>query len=431
MSSITRSAVRNLALALATGLALVALSAALAKGPKQVNINRAEASFGLGQFGEADEMAGIVLDGEPQSFRALGLRGHVAVLENRLDEAEQFLQQALAVRPTHRETLALLAEAYYRRDRFAEAAPLLESIGEEAKAAKLMAFEERKPYRARGDRAVLPFLQTDPLPVVELSINGSEPAAFILDTGGGELILDREWAAELGVESVGTSRGTFGGDQRALVDHGAVGAVALGDLVLRNVPVQMLDTSPFSRVAPEHEIRGILGTVLLYHFRPTIDYPGGRLVLEPRVPESGEASEDPEGTVRVPFWLAGDHLIVARGRVNDADPLLFLVDTGLAGAAFTCPKSTLTEAGVELVPQAAGSGVGGGGEVTVVPFLLERLSLGEIERTQMPGLFGPFPESFEHGKGFRIGGLVSHAFFRPFAVTIDFDAMEIVVSGAG
>lgn len=428
MTPLTRSAGRSVRRTLAPALVLIALSGALAKEPSPfVNINRAEAAFGLGDFRKADELAGLVLDSDPQNFRALHLRGRVAVLENRLGQAEQLLQQALAVRTTHRETRALLAETYYRQDRFAEAAPLLASIGEEAKAAKLAAFGERPPYRMRGERAVLSFLQTDPLPVVELSINGSEPAAFLLDTGGGELILDREWAAELGIESVGASRGTFGGDRRTAVDHGAVGAVALGDVALRNVPIQMLDTSPFSRVAPGHEIRGVLGTVVLYRFRATIDYPGGRLVLEPRLGDVGEKPEDPEGTVRIPFWMAGDHLIVAPGRVNDADPLLLLVDTGLAGAAFTGPKSTLDEAGVELVPQSAGTGIGGGGEVTVVPFLLERLRLGELERSQMPGLFGPFPESLEHGKGFRIGGLVSHAFLRPFAVTFDFEAMELVV----
>lgn len=421
----------------AWGAALAALLVLLAapggraadKRPKHANINRAAASFALGEFEEADAIAAAVLEDEPENFRALALRGRIAVLGNRLADAEDLLERALAVTPTHRETQALLAEALYRQDRFADAAPILEAIAEEAKAAKLAAFADRRPYLTQPKRTVVPFLQTDPLPVVELSINGSEPADFLLDTGSGELILDREWATELGIEVAGTSRGTFGGDLEGDVDHGHVRTVGLGDLTVRNVPVQMLDTSPFSAIAPQREIRGVLGTIFLYHFLATIDYPGARLVLEPRGTGPAEA-EPAEGTVRIPFWLAGDHLIVARGRVNDADPLLFLVDTGLAGAAFTCPKSTLKEAGVELIPQASAKGVGGAGSVSVVPFLLERLRLGSLERAQMPGLFGPFPDSLGQGKGFRIGGLVSHAFFRPYALTFDFDAMEILVSGA-
>lgn len=408
---------------------LAALTTAAArKPPKGVNINRAEATFALGEFSEADAMAAALLEAEPESFRALHLRGQVAVLENRLDEARGFLERALALRPTHRATRELLAESLYRQDRFAEAAPLFDSLAEEVKAKKLAAFAGREPYRIVGDRAVLPFLETDPLPVVELTIDG-EPGAFIVDTGGGELLLDREWARELGIESVGVTRGTFEGDRRADVDHGFVAIVGLGDSMLHDVPITMLDTSPLSRVAPGHDIRGVLGTIFLYHFRSTLDYPAGRLVLEPRVAAPHPATAPAGEETRIRFWMAGDHLLLARGRVNDSDPALLLVDTGLAGAAFTCPEATLKKAGIELSSPPVAGGVGGGGEVAVVPFLLERLSLGELVRYQMPGLFGPFPESLEHAEGFRIGGLVSHAFFRPYAVTFDFESMEIVVRG--
>ena len=195
---------------------------------------------------------------------------------------------------------------------------------------------------------------------------------------------------------------------------------------MRDVPVQLLDTTPFAAVAAEWEIRGVLGTVLLYHFVATIDYPGSKLVLEPRGTETTSESHPP--LARIPFLLAGDHHLLATGSANDADSSFFLVDTGLAGLGFTCPRSTLDRADVSLIPMGASQGAGGAGEVQVVPFVLESLSLGSLRREQIPGAFGPFPSTLEHSKGFRIGGLISHGFFRPYALTLDFDAMELIIS---
>jgi hypothetical protein len=42
------------------------------------------------------------------------------------------------------------------------------------------------------------------------------------------------------------------------------------------------------------------------------------------------------------------------------------------------------------------------------------------------GLFaGPFP--LENTFGFRIGGLISHGFFRPYAVAFDFNGMRLLL----
>jgi len=410
-------------------MAVVALLPATSSGQaaKGTNINLAEARFRLGRFTEAEEIATAVLDRDPTHFRAALLRGRVALLGNRLTEATQWAEQAREIRPTHNQPREMLAEISYRQDNFAAAAKRFEAAGREVRAAQLASFEDRRPYSSSGTagRVELPFVQTDPLPVVRIRVNGSEPAAFILDTGGAEVIVDTEWAASIGIESVGSDTGTFAGGRKAAYGRGRADSLTLGDLELRDVPVQILDTAPFSAVAPGEEIRGVLGTVLFYHFRTTIDYPGGRLVLEPRAATPADSRD--AALARVPFLLAGDHYLLANGSVNDDESSLFLVDTGLAGLGFTCPQSTLDKAGVELMQTAAGKGVGGGGPVQIVPFILESLSLGDLRREQIPGVFGPFPPTLEHNKGFRIGGLISHGFFRPYAITFDFDSMELVI----
>ncbi len=42
--------------------------------------------------------------------------------------------------------------------------------------------------------------------------------------------------------------------------------------------------------------------------------------------------------------------------------------------------------------------------------------------------FGGFPAESEYARGFRIGGIISHAFFRPYALTFDFDHMRLLLT---
>lgn len=105
--------------------------------------------------------------------------------------------------------------------------------------------------------------------------------------------------------------------------------------------------------------------------------------------------------------------------------MMFFGDTGLAGAGFTCPTSTVKAAGLELRREQAGKGQGGGGEVAVVPFVVDELSLGEVRRQHIDGMAGPFPPKLEWDLGFHLGGLISHQFFRSGALTLDFAAMRL------
>jgi len=67
------------------------------------------------------------------------------------------------------------------------------------------------------------------------------------------------------------------------------------------------------------EISGFIGTLLLYHILPTIDYPAGQLVRRrksgPALAEF-EATAEREGQTGVPFWLAADHLMVTWARAG-------------------------------------------------------------------------------------------------------------------
>ena len=175
---------------------------------------------------------------------------------------------------------------------------------------------------------------------------------------------------------------------------------------------------------------GIIGTVLLYHFLVTMDYPRGELVLRRNTKDSRErflAGAKTDSSIEVPFWMAGDHFMVAWGRVEKNQPVLLFVDTGLAGGGVTLAQSVLDEAGIQLSQDKVGEGIGGGGKVKVTPFIVKELSLGDAKEQDVRGLFtGPFP--LENSMGFRIGGIISHGFFRSYALTFDFTDMRLYLS---
>jgi len=104
--------------------------------------------------------------------------------------------------------------------------------------------------------------------------------------------------------------------------------------------------------------------------------------------------------------------------------MLFSVDTGLAGGGLTAIKEALDAAGVTIDESKAGTGIGGGGAVRVIPFAADA-TLGTLTRTGVRGIYSPDDSPYGIFP-FKVAGAVSHAFFRQSRVTFDFDAMKLI-----
>jgi hypothetical protein len=405
-------------------------------------VDPAAALFQAGQLAEARqayEAAPRERPGEPSLLKRLG---QLALYENRADDALLHLNEALARSsaagrrwPACAGIRAQLAMAYYRVDRFPEASrefamaagPVpLGPFGALAGLSRhLAALGDEPRYRIEGPALTrLDFIVSDPLPAVELSVNGRPPALFLVDTGAAETVLDELFAARVGAEIVAAMKGEYAGRRRARTGLGIVDSIESGDLRIAGVPIHTLDLSAISSYF-DLDVRGIVGTRLLMHFLATIDYPGGALILRRRPPAAGPARG-------IPFWLAETHLILARGRVNDLPPSFFWVDTGLAGSGFLASEAKLRAAGVRVDWSAARLGPGGGGVVKEVDVVIDKLTLGEgefaITRRGVPGMTFERPPSILGDRlGFEVGGLISHAFFRRHALTLDFGNMRLVL----
>jgi len=385
--------------------------------------------FREAKFAEAEKACEGVLAKAPNDFPAILLKGRIALLANRLDEAQRWLTNANKLKPKDKRLAALLAEAFYRRDDFQQAAVFFRAAGKETVAGQLESFKGLVPYQINNKDQVahVKFIHTDPLPLISVKANGSEAVNFIIDTGGSEVTLDTEFAKKIGAKLFGQEAGTFAGGKQAPVGFGRIDSLTLGEMEVKNVPVHVIGTQAFSSAANGKPVSGVLGTALLYHFLATMDYPGGELILQPRDKASLERLEQRAKTdkqIVIPFWMSGNHFMVAWGKVSRGAPVLLFVDTGLAGGGYTGPRSVLDEAGVKVSEERAGEGVGGGGKIKIVPFELDELALGEARERNVNGIFGPFPPTLEYSQGFRIGGIISHQFFRPYTLSLDFTGMR-------
>ena len=118
--------------------------------------------------------------------------------------------------------------------------------------------------------------------------------------------------------------------------------------------------------------------------------------------------------------------MVGWGRVETTPPTLLFVDTGLAGAGVKLAESVIKQAGIKLEQDKAYEGQGAGGTLKIVPYTVRQLSFGDVKEENVAGLYdGPFP--WENTFGFYLAGMVGHDFFKPYAVTFDFEDMQIVL----
>jgi tetratricopeptide (TPR) repeat protein len=389
-------------------------------------LDRGDAFFQSGNFAEAERSYSAALTHEVVTPRLEARLGLLALFANHFAEAESRLTNAVSAGPEERLVKNMLGEMFYRQDNFPAAAKWFRAAGSEYRAKPLEAFGATHPYRVEGpsEEAHLKLVVTDPLPIVEARVNGGEPLNFLVDTGASEVVIDDSVALELGIKPNSSVEAIFLGGE-GVVHQGRIDSLGLGDFVVKDVPVGIRPLPPFAG----RKLSGVIGTVLLYHFLATLDYPRGELVLRRKSAEALEQFEEraaAEKQIEIPFWMAGDHYIVARGRVNHAPPALFYVATGVAGFGLVSPNSTLQEARINLSGPPAARAVESGERVN--EFVVANLSLGDATAERIRGLAGAFPAFLEHSLGFRIAGMISHQFFRPYALTLDFTGMRLFLA---
>jgi tetratricopeptide (TPR) repeat protein len=218
--------------------------------PKQSEIASADRLFQSGKFAEAGKLYLRISAQNPKDHSAALQLGRIALLSNRLDEAQKWLEKAKTLHPDDADAKVMLAEVYYRRDDFQKAAASLKGIDVSSNkliveqyptlnVAKLESFKGQKPYdlQGNGESSRLKFVRTDPLPIVNVRVNGGDEVTFFIDTGGSEVALDTDFAKELGVPQFGAVQGTFSGGQHAEVQQGHIESLTVGGWTVKTCPL--------------------------------------------------------------------------------------------------------------------------------------------------------------------------------------------------
>src|SRR6266404_3186100 len=268
---------------------------------RQSEIDSADRLFQAGKFTEAGKLYSQIATQNPKDYSATLQLGRVALLSNRLEDAQKWLGKAVTLQPGDADAKVMLAETFYRRDDFQKAAAALNGVDVSSNklireqyptlnVAKLESFKGQRPYELQGNGTStrLKFLNTDPLPVVNVRVNGGDEVTFFIDTGGSEVTLDTDFAKELRVPKFGAIQGTFSGGQHTEVQLGRIESLTVGEWTVKNVPTAMLPLRQLSEGLGVKQINGIIGTTLFYHFLATMDYPRGELVLRRKTTESLE-----------------------------------------------------------------------------------------------------------------------------------------------
>ncbi len=111
---------------LALMLVSCSLSARAASQAEPSDIDSANRLFEAGKFADAGELYARIVAQDPKNYSATLQLGRIALLANRLDDAQTWLAKAIGLHPDDADAKVMLAEAFYRRDDFQKAAACAE-----------------------------------------------------------------------------------------------------------------------------------------------------------------------------------------------------------------------------------------------------------------------------------------------------------------
>lgn len=385
----------------------------------------ADALFKAGKFEQAGHAYEEILKNDPNNLRAARQRGYVGLLSNKFPEAERYLKLALALAPDDKETNQLLGDCYIRQDKLSLSIPCWRAIGGDVRATWFGAVNG-EPYRIYGDIARLPWLQMDPAPLVEASVNGGPPKRFMFYTGAPWLGMSAEVAKEAGLRAVAKQQIDYL-NGKAWQYFGVLDSFKLGGIEMRNLPVAWSETDQANPGGPND---GIIGTWIFYHLLPTFDYAGRSLVLRRRTPETVSkvrADADRAGVKPLPLWLAREHQLHSRGSIAGSGPRVMGVSFGGVGETVAgMSVETAKQLGVRTDYDRPVETFAHSHPAISYPCYPKEIRIGDAVAKEV------YCDATENRKpapnGFDNLGNFSHSFWKPYNITVDYTDMNLYIA---
>ena len=160
--------------------------------PKQSESDSADRLFQAGKFSEAGKLSSQIVAQNPKDYSAILQLGRIALLSNRLEDAQKWLEKAITLKPNDNDAKVMLAEVFYRSDDFQKSAASLKGVEVSSNklireqyptlnVAMLESFKSQTPYELKGNGTItrVKFVETDPLPLVSVRVNGGKEVTFL------------------------------------------------------------------------------------------------------------------------------------------------------------------------------------------------------------------------------------------------------------
>lgn len=412
-----------------------------------LRLEYAQTLFKLGDITEAQEVLKPLLDSKKPSGDAIYLSERIEYLNGNYTQAEKLCNTLIKEYPDKFKKKAEdeLALIYYQTNQYQKADKLSSTEGKvnNSLLEMMKSFEDKNPNQIDWNgknETVIPFVTTDPLPIVPVEINGKR-INVIIDSGGPMFVVDEKIAKEIGIKEASKEESTkFAGGNSAEISFGQADSLTIGDVNMKNIPVMLGPFDGFAEGFKDYkDIHGILGTSVLKEFVPTMNYPSGQLVLRPRN-EVGRNNlnkmlANDEILEEVPFTLASTHFMFGKGSVNQKSNLNFFVDSGLGdekGAGIILPEETMNSLGIpipELKQAEEGKGGMGGSDYQETHFNLSSYGLGNLQLKNGLGYyFTGGVLDYDEAVGFFRDGLISHNYLKNYKWSIDFDSRKMTFS---
>ena len=421
------------------------LKAKPGKNP-DMQLEYARKLFQLGNFPESKKIVTKTLKNGKTSDEAVYLSAQIEYVTGNYTEAERLYNRLNEKGSKDYETKAQtgLLYTYYQTNQFHKAKNLTAGLDKklnEPLKETMKGFQNRQPYKISWNgksETRIPFIAAEPLPVIEMEINGKKIYS-IIDTGASEFFIDEETAAALNISAISSAIGEYAGGIEVETKTGIADSLTLNGVCLENVPVIIASIKQFSALYDGIEINGIVSTGMLKQFLATMDYPNSQLILRPKNAQGKTLLKkylsQYKKIYEIPFAMSSAHYMTAQGSINGKESLNFFMDSGLAAekSGVILLEQTLTFTGIPIPEAKKGSpddvGGLGGNDFEVGEFIINRLRLGKLpEEYNLWAEYGVLETSFnyEEENGFIMDGLISHNFLKKYSWTIDFDTMKMI-----
>ncbi|WP_369242053.1 aspartyl protease family protein [Streptomyces sp. R21] len=389
----------------------------------------ADALFKAGEFEKAGRAYEEILKKEPKNLHAARRRGFVGLLANEFPDAEKYLKSVIQLAPGDKEANYLLGDCYMRQDKFALSAPHWQAVGEEAYA-KWFAAVRGDAYQVHGDIARLPWQQTDPMPLLQASVNGGPLKRFTFYTGATNLSLSATVAKEAGLSPVASQKIDFEGGS-IWAHYGILDSFELGDIELRNVPVGWSSTESGEDVDTASD--GMIGTWVFYHLLTTFDYADRQLILRRRTPETARkarAAAIRAGAEPLPLWLA-DQFLHSRGSIaGAAGSRAGVVGVNFGGSggesAAVVFGETAEQLGIRSDHDRPIGTFAHGHPAVTYPCYPREIRLGDAVARDI--YCETHPEATLAPYAFDVRASFFHSFHKPYNITVDFTDMNLYIA---